>query len=211
MPDRAAVAVGGDHVLRADFALRTAVEIAHPAGDAAVVLLEPDQFGAVMKIGSQFFGPAAQQRLERLLGHEEPLARAVGLDPGVDLGNEARQLLPGERFDQVDPAVGAELLIAQFEDRRLQPDAAVGLHGADVEIAGPRMDRSAGVLLGHAGLDAVMPEERGRGKADQTAADDQNVTLDNTRGIFGNASHRRLSSPLCLLPLRQGTPAAKRR
>ena len=205
LADRAAVAVGGDHVSGADRAGLAAVDIAHLRGDAGLVLLEIDQLAAVVQLRAELGRAAVEQRLEALLGHEEPPARAVGLEPGVDARHEQRQLAPGEQFDQVDAAVGAELLVAGLEDRRLEPDPAIGLHRADVEIARARVDRGAGVLLDDLRGDPVMPEERRRREPDQAAADDQHVA-------FGGAGHGVLLFPRGILwasaPVARAPPPA---
>jgi len=139
------------------------------------VLLETDELGAVVQVRAELPGAPVKQRFEALLGDEEAPARAVGFEPGVDVGHEERELAAGERFDEVDPAVGAELRAARLEDRRLEADPAVGLHRADVEIARARVDRGAGVLLDHGRTHAVMAEERRRRQPDEASADDQHV------------------------------------
>jgi hypothetical protein len=116
-------------------------------GDAGFVLREIDQLAAIVQVRAELGGAPVEQRLEALLSDEKALARAEGFEAEVDARDEQRELAAGERFDEIDAAVGAELFVARLEDRRLEPDAAVGLHRADVEIAGARMDRGAGVLF----------------------------------------------------------------
>ena len=62
--DWAAVAVGGDHVFRADGVGLAGVDVADVAGDAVGVLFERYHLGGVAERRAQFFGAGANQRLE---------------------------------------------------------------------------------------------------------------------------------------------------
>ena len=81
--------------------------------------------------------------------------------------------------------------MAQLEQRRLQSDAAIGLHRADVEIAGAGMDAGAGMLFDHVGAYAVMSEESGSRQPDEAAADDKDVALHHCHRCLSEFHPRR--------------------
>jgi hypothetical protein len=71
-------------------------------------------------------------------------------------------------------------------DGVLQPGRAQDLHGAQVEVAGPGVDRSARVPLDREHVDAVPAQEQRGRHADQVAADDQYGHI-----LTGPAVHRK--------------------
>src|SRR6185437_5411237 len=97
-----------------------------------------------------------------------------------------RDLPAGQRLDIVDPAVRRVLLLRLAPDGVLETGRAQDLHRAEVEVAGPGVDRGARVALHHQHVDSVpAPEQRGR-QADQAAADYQYGHI-----LAGSAVHRK--------------------
>ena len=96
--DRAAVAVGGDHVFGAHHIGLAGQDVANAAGDAVRILLEGRQLGGVAHGGAELLGARADQRLEALLGHEQPGRRADRGHAVVEVGDIGRDLPPGQRF-----------------------------------------------------------------------------------------------------------------
>jgi hypothetical protein len=188
LPDRAAVTVGRDDVLRAHRALRPALEVADDRRDAVRVLLQRRALVAVPQPRAEFGGPDAQDGLERVLVDEQPYRRAELVDPGVQVREVVGDLAAGQRLDVVDPAVRRVLLLGFAPDRVLEPGRAQDLHRAEVEVSGPGVDRGARVPLDRQHVDSVMAQEQRGRQADQAAADDQYGHI-----LTGSAVHRKTS------------------
>src|ERR671933_75598 len=81
------------------------------------------------------------------------------------------------RLDRDDAARRAVRLRGLRAHSLLQPHLAQRLHGAELEVAGARVDRRAGVALDRQRRDAVVAEQHGGRQADHAAADDQDRDL----------------------------------
>ena len=178
---RAARAVGGDDVAGAHGAIRAGLQIAQDRGDAVAVVVERDDQRRVAQPGAELLGAGAQQRLERVLGDEQPPRRAELLDPGVEVGDVAGGLAAGDRLDRVDAAVGEELRLRHPPDRVLEVGGAHQLERAQVEVPGARVDRGSAVALGHERRHAVLGEEQRGRQADHAASHDQDRDLFDAR------------------------------
>jgi hypothetical protein len=122
--DRAAVAVGGNHVFGANGVSVAGQHIPDKAGDAAGVLLEGGQLGGVTHGRAELFGALVNKRLETLLSQEQPGRRADRGHAFIEVGDIGRDLLAGERFDRIDAAVRIELFLRRSPHPRLKPDRA---------------------------------------------------------------------------------------
>ena len=174
---RAAVAVRGDDVARAHRALVPGVEVAQRDRHAVVVLLDGDRLGAVADRRAELERALAQERLERVLVDEDADGRAEALDALVELLDVGGELAAGERLDRDDAARRAVGLQRLRAHALLEPDLAEHLHRAQLEVAGARMDRGAGVALHRQRRHAVVAEQHGGRQAHQAAADDQDRDL----------------------------------
>ena len=174
---RAAVAVGGDDVPRADLALLAGVEVPQRGGDPVVVLLERDDLGAVAQVGPELERLLPQDRLEHVLVQEQPRRGRQPLDALVEVGDVDRVLLAGQRLDGVDAAARVVHAQRRLAGALLEPRLAQDLHRADLEVTGARVDGGAGVALGGDRADAVAAEQHRGRQADQAAADDQDWCL----------------------------------
>ena len=179
--DRAAVAVGRDHVFGADCVGLAADHIPDEAGDAVGVLFERYQFGRIKHRRAQLLGAVANERFEALLGHEQAGRGTDCGDTFIEVGDVGRNLLAGERLDGVDAAVRIELLLRCRLDAGLKPDRAQHLERAQVKMPGARMDGGAMVALDRERRHAMPGEKACGGKPDQAAADDQHVGFDHLR------------------------------
>ena len=178
LADRAAVAVAGHHVLGPDQCLGPVVDVANRRRDAIVVLLVADEFGRILEARAELAGPLQQDRLEHLLRHEQPSRRADVLDAAVDVRDVVGDLPTGQRLDGVETTVGVVELQRRGADPVLDAGDAHQLDRAQLEVAGPRMDRGAVVLLDREHLDAVLGQEHRRRQPDQAAADHEDRHVD---------------------------------
>src|SRR5205823_1908177 len=157
--DRAAVSVRRDDVLRAYQALRPGRQVTQDRRHPVRVLRQRRALGAVPQPRAEFGGPDPQDGLQRVLVDEQPYRRAELVDPGVEVREVVRDLPAGQRLDVVDPAVRRVLLLRLAPDRVLETGRAQDLHRAEVEVAGPGVDRGALVALHGQHTDSVPAQE----------------------------------------------------
>ena len=119
--------------------------------------------------------PATAGGLKRILVDEQAYGGAELLDPGVQVGEVARDLAAGERLDVVDAAVRVVLLLTPAADRLLEPGRPQDLDRAQLEVTRARVDRRAGVPLDGQATDPVEPQEQRGRQPDEAAADDQDI------------------------------------
>ncbi len=181
LADRAAVAVGCDHVLGADGVGRAADDVSDEAGDAVLILLERHQLGGVAHRRAQFLRAVANERLEALLGHEQARRRTDRGDAFIEVGDVGRDLPAGERLDGIDAAVGIELFFRRRFDAGLKPDGAQHLERAQMKMPSARMNGGAMVAFHRKRRHPMPGEERRRREPDQAAADDQHIGFDHLR------------------------------
>ncbi len=179
LADRAAIAVGGDHVSGANRIRLAGQDVADVAGDAAGVLLERSKLGGVTQCRSQFFGTVTNERLEALLGHEQPRRRTDRGHAFVEIGDVGGDLLAGEQLHRIDAAVGIELFLRGRPHPSLKPDRPQHFQGAEMKMAGARVNGGAVMALDRQRLHAMPRQERRRRKPNQTAADDKDVSFDH--------------------------------
>jgi hypothetical protein len=177
LADGAAVAVGGDEVLRADAPLRATLQIPQRDGDSRGVLCHRGALDPVAQLGSELLGAGPQDGLERVLVDEQPNGWAELIHARVEVREVARDLASRQRFDVVDAAVRVVLLLSFAPDYLLQPGRAQDLDRAQLEVAGARMDRCARVTLYRQAADSVDPQPQRGGESNEAAADDQDVGL----------------------------------
>jgi hypothetical protein len=161
----------------ADRAGLAAVDVAHVRGDAGLVLREIDQLAAIVQVAPELGGARWSSGSRLCWVMKNRLHGLYGSSPALMLGTNSASSRPASDSTRLMPPSGPNCSWLSLEDRRLEPDPAIGLHRADVEIARARVDRGAGVLLDDLRGDAVMPEERRRRQPDQAAADDQHVAV----------------------------------
>ena len=149
------------------------------AGDAAGVLFERHQLGGIAELRAQFLGAGANERLEALLGHEQPGRRADRGDAFVEVGDVGRDFLAGERLNRIDAAVGIELLLGGRADASFKTDGTQHLECAEMKVPGARVNSGSVMTLDRQRRHA-MPGEACRGrKPDQAAADDEDIGFDH--------------------------------
>ena len=170
LADGAPVAVAGDEVLRPDGALDQGVDVADRRGHPVRVLLQVDQLGGVLEPGAELAGPLEQDRLEHLLRHEQPARGAHVRHVRVDVRDVVGDLLAGQGLDRVEAAIGLVELQRGRPHAGLDAGDAHELDGAQVEVAGTRVDGGPFVLLDRQRLHPVVGQEHGVGQADQAAA-----------------------------------------
>jgi hypothetical protein len=122
-------------------------------------------------------GAPAQDRLEGVLGDEQPPRRAELLHPGVQIAHVGRGHAAFDRLHRADPAVREVVLLRFTLDGLLESDAPQQLERPQLEVTGAGADRGAAVTLDGERRHAVMGKEQRSGETDQAAADDQNGDL----------------------------------
>src|SRR5690606_25887105 len=136
-----------DHVIRANHAFLAAVEIADDGADAFTVVPEARHLRAIAQLGAELLGAPAQNRLEHVRVDEEAARGAAAVDARIEIRDEPRQLLAGQRLDGHDAALGIVGLARFLPRLGLETRLAQNLYRADLEVAGARMNRRAGVAL----------------------------------------------------------------
>ena len=147
--------------------------VPHRGGHAVGVLGEAHQLRGVLEPGSEFARPLQEQRLEHLLGHEEPPGGAHVRHVRVDVRDVVGDLAAGQGLDGVEPAVGVVERQRRGPHLGLDTGDAHELDGAELEVAGARMDGRALVLLDRQRLDPVLGEEHRRRQPDEAPTHDE--------------------------------------
>ncbi len=179
LTDRAAVAVGSDHIFGANNFRLSGLYVADLTGDAASVLFERHQLGGVAKLCAQFLGAGANERLEALLGHEQPCRWADRGDAFIEVGDVGRDFLAGKRFNRIDAAVGIELLLGGRADASFETDGTQHLECAEMKVPGAWVNSGAVMTLDRERRHTMPGEACRCRKPNQTAADDEDVGFDH--------------------------------
>ncbi len=174
LADRAAGAVGGDQVVRADGGVLAGLAALDDRRHTVGVGLEGEQFRAEAEVAAEVRGVREEFGFQVVLAAQAPGAGAEAgqAASGVDLLEQPLPRVADERGCLQDAVVVGEGGGGPA-DVRLGAGHPEEFHGADVVAAPPGVDGGARVPFHQGVPDAQPPQEHRHGEAHQGTADDE--------------------------------------